>query len=61
MIANEAKSLEKEVNELGPGETVYIPCDVRKEEEIKVSVFYDITHAERERETCVCAHKAQTK
>jgi hypothetical protein len=38
--ADDGLTVEKEVNELGPGEAVYIPCDVRKEDQIKVTVKY---------------------
>ena len=40
IAADEGKIVEKEVNERGPGEAVYIGCDVTKEDEIKASLTF---------------------
>ena len=38
-IAGEGKRAEEDVNKLGPGEAIFIFCDVRKEDDIKVNIF----------------------
>lgn len=35
----EGKEVEKEMNEIGPGEAMFVACDVTKEEDIKVRQY----------------------